>query len=133
VAQGWWLRSRRIHHGIGSPVAAPFDRSERVKRKPGGIRTKFLTRLLSTYGLTNKGKDERLRHAHDREIVLRIANGMNLTVGSDFANAKKLTRHLGEGRIDLRILTVSVRLVSRIHLIHQPAISSAGGKLPVET
>jgi hypothetical protein len=74
----------------------------------GGVRAEPLPGLLRAYDLANQSEYERLGHAHDRELVLGIAYGVNRAVGTHHANTKHLARHSSQGWVDLRILSVSV-------------------------
>jgi hypothetical protein len=65
-----------------------------------------------------QGENERLGDVHDSELVVRVPDRVDRATGPDLANAEQVARHPGQGRVDLRVLPLGVRL-ALIRLAHQ--------------
>jgi len=84
-------------------VHAAFDRGQRIERQPGAVYAEPLAGLLGADRLTDQREHEGLGDAHDRERVVRVPDGMHITVGTDHAHAEQIAGRLGERRVDIRV------------------------------
>ena len=67
----------------------------------GGVRTELRARRVRADQLANQREHKRLRHAHDREFVLGVADGVDIAAGGDHAHAEQLARHSSQCRINV--------------------------------
>ena len=105
--------------GLVRPVDAAFDRRERVERQPGGVGADLRAKLLGAELLAHQREHERLRHAHDREFVLGVADAEDVAARPDHADAEQIARHPRQRRVDVRVLALGVRLEALVGLGHQ--------------
>jgi hypothetical protein len=105
--------------GFVRPSALRSTADSELNGSPVLFAPRLLTRLLGADRLADHREHERLRHAHDREGVVRVAGRVHLAGGADHAHAEQPGRHRGQGRIDLRILAFVIGFVARVRFSHQ--------------
>ena len=64
--------------GFVRPSALRSIGRERVERQPGGVHAELLARLLRAERLADQREHERLGHAHDRELVVGVADRVDI-------------------------------------------------------
>ncbi len=79
----------------------------------------FVARCFRAEHVADQREDERLGHAHDRELVLRVAGAIDVAAGPDDADAEQIARHRCQRRIDLRVLPFVVRLEALVCLDYE--------------
>src|SRR6185295_8411340 len=85
----------------------------------GAVGAKLLTGLGWADLLAHQREHERLRDAHDRELVVGISDRGNLATGSNHADPKQLARNSRQSGVDLRVLTFRMRLKTFVRFTHQ--------------
>src|SRR5262249_48984305 len=66
-----------------------------------------------------RGEHERLRYAHNRELVLRVPDRVGDAAGFNHAYAKQFFRDAGQGRVNLGVFPVAIRLVAPMRFRNQ--------------
>ena len=108
--------------------------SSELNARPVAFTPIFWRAASTPDGLTDQGEEERLRDAHDRELVIRVTDRIDVAAGADHADAEQLGRHGRQRRIHLRILAPPRSDWKRWWASATSAwTSSAGGKWPVDT
>src|SRR5690606_21692621 len=117
-------------------LGALLNRRQRVERQSGGIHTDFVAYRLMPKRLAHQRKDERLRDAHDCEIVLGVADRKDLAIGAHHADAEQFWRHSGERGIDLLVMAIGIRLKAPMaledklaHLVWRGQVASRNVRL----
>src|SRR5690606_18528344 len=107
------------HHRVGAALVPALDSLNRVERAAGGVHADLLANFIGSQDLTYEGEDERLRHAHDRELVTRVADLIDIAAGPDHADAEQTAGDASERGVDLRVFSVGVRLECLVGLNYQ--------------
>src|SRR5262249_10552834 len=114
---------------IRSAVSAPFDARQRIERQPGAIDSELVSRGFRSNQVTNQRKQERLRHAHDREVVVSIPYGIDEAVSPGHTDSEQVARHILERGIDGRVLALVIGGESFIRLVDQILDSFGRGQM----
>ncbi len=78
-----------------------LDAGERVEGVAGGIDADLAPRFLDSGRLRDEREDERLRHAHDGEFVVRVARLEHAPGRPHDADAEEIRRDAGQGGVNL--------------------------------
>jgi hypothetical protein len=87
--------------GFDRPSALRSTAATESKGEPGRIHPEFLPGLFVPERLAHEGKDERLGHAHDRELMPGVAGPVDAAADASHADAEEASGHPGQRRIRL--------------------------------
>ena len=85
-------------------------------------------RSISGRCLADPRKQERLRHAHDREFVVHVSGTVNASTGSDNTDTEQLPRDSGECRVGLGVFAVTIRFRAAVRVLHERLHHPGAGK-----
>ena len=102
--------------GLVRPSPLRSTAVDRVERQPGGVHADQPPQLLPAELLADEGVDERLRDAHDRQLRLDVADGVEAAADAGDADPEESFRHLRQRRVDLRERSLVVRPVALVRL-----------------
>jgi hypothetical protein len=119
-----------VHHRVRAPVGASLDRLERVEREPGGVHADAPADLLAPELLADEGVEERLGDAHDRQLGIGVAGGVEVPADARDADGEAAGRHAPERRVDVRERPVVVRPVAVVGLGDEPVDEVVRGQVP---
>ena len=104
----------RVDHRIGAAIPALLDRRDRIEREPSRVCADKLAHSLWTKLRTHQRKHERLGNAHDWELAVGVATGEDAATYPDQRDAEQIAIDSRQCRIDLRVLTFSLRSIALI-------------------
>ena len=120
----------RVDHRVRAAVLAPLDCFEGVERQPRRVGADVRPHRLGTEHVADEREDERLRDAHDRELVARVANGVECSARGGDRDPEAVRRCIAQRRVHRRGLSLRVRPEPLVRVVDERPHELGPGQLP---